>query len=527
MNTTDWLGVETEWRHALVDPALARCAEGEVTPASEGAAYRAAVAWGRSRLFGVVLGDWDGVLALPIARAAARRLTEGLRRLRLRAEKLPEFWDQANDDIEAREECLSLLEGRMEAWAVFVALDEAELDAVVNSLAGCSELADECRLAQGELAPTDDALLRHKDFLSVAAGTELLANWRRLLVEPYRLSLPWWLDGSLEEMAVRLWKGIPGLRSGSPSLDPEPAKAVAAVLAHEWPDAQAAKEYGRMAAIQVPCFPYRGEDFSAPIALEPGGGPEGLVRCPVRRRLYRLTPEERVRQALIWFLREGADQAAALSQHLRIGVEERSLDAAAFFAGEPLDAHFCPRVTVVIFETKRRERDLADGVEQLKTYMLREGCRSGLLFNGRQALWTSLCGELVRPEWATQWLTDLRQAEERIWQASLEARAHLLDCRAWFDRASAGDFNALSRLASLFGRDRSLVFTVSVRMRGSLHRVQAVAPQGVGPDLVNYWAYGVTSRKRQEIHRRDFHSLMSLLPAGMASDISSYERKAS
>jgi hypothetical protein len=141
-----------------------------------------------------------------------------------------------------------------------------------------------------------------------------------------------------------------------------------------------------------------------------------------------------------------------------------------------------------------------------------------MLFNGRQALWASLNGEFVRPEWATQWLTDLRQAEERIWQASLEAHADLLDCRACFDRARAGDFDALSRLVSLFGRDRSLVFTLSVRMRGSLHRVQASAPQGVGLDLVNYWAYGVISRKRPELHRRDFDSLISLSPAQTSSD---------
>ncbi len=289
-------------------------------------------------------------------------------------------------------------------------------------------------------------------------------------------------------------------------------------------DARGAKGCGRATAIHVPCFTYRGEDFSAPLALEPEDGPEELIRCPVRRRLYRLTPEERVRQALIWFLREGADQAVALNQHVRIGVEERSLDAAAFFAGEPLDSHFRPRVTVVIFETKSSERDLADDVERLKTYMLRERCRSGLLFNGRQALWASLIGEFVRPEWATQWLTDMRQAEERIWQASLEARAYLLDCRASFDRARAGDFNALSRLASLFGRDRSLCFTLSLRTSGSLRRVQAVAPQAVGPDLVNYWAYGVASRKRQEMYSKDFHSLISLLPAGIASD--ERERKA-
>src|SRR4051812_15708385 len=103
MNANDWLGVETEWRHALVDPALTRCAEGDTDPAAEWAAYRAAVAWGRSRLFGVALGDWDGVLAPVLARAAARRLGEALRGLRRRADDLPRFWERADDDVEARE----------------------------------------------------------------------------------------------------------------------------------------------------------------------------------------------------------------------------------------------------------------------------------------------------------------------------------------------------------------------------------------------------------------------------------------
>jgi hypothetical protein len=50
-----------------------------------------------------------------------------------------------------------------------------------------------------------------------------------------------------------------------------------------------------VAPIEVLCLRYRGEDLSAPLALELGDGPEGLVRWLVRRRLYRLTPEERVR----------------------------------------------------------------------------------------------------------------------------------------------------------------------------------------------------------------------------------------
>ncbi len=209
MNTSDWFGIGTEWRFALLDEKLTRCFQGQFDGPSEGAAYRAAVALGRSRLFGVALGELDGVLAVPVAQAAARGLAESLRPLRRRADDLPAFWDKAEDDIEAREECLSLLEGRMAVWSAFVALDESQVDALADSLPGHAELATECTEAQFELAPTDDALLRQNDFLSVAAGTELLANWRRLLVEPYRLSLPWWLDGSLEEIAERLWHGLP------------------------------------------------------------------------------------------------------------------------------------------------------------------------------------------------------------------------------------------------------------------------------------------------------------------------------
>jgi hypothetical protein len=221
MNANDWMGIENEWRHALVDPALARLAAGDASPAAEATAYRAASALGRARLFAVALGDWDGVLNPTLARAAARHLTLVLQRLRARADALPKFWDEAGDDVEAREKCLSLLEARMEAWAVCVALDEAQLDALVHSRDGRDELVTDYRQAQGELAPTDEALVRQTDFLSIAAGTELLGNWRRLLDEQYRIALPWWLDGSLEETATRLWKQLPAGRISS-QLDDHP-----------------------------------------------------------------------------------------------------------------------------------------------------------------------------------------------------------------------------------------------------------------------------------------------------------------
>ena len=267
-----------------------------------------------------------------------------------------------------------------------------------------------------------------------------------------------------------------------------------------------------MATLDVPCFRYLGKDLTASLTVEDGTGGEQFVRCPVRQRLFRLTPEERVRQALVWFLREGCNRAAELRKYIRFGVEESSLDVAAFFVGGRLDERFRPRVTVAIAETKRREEELAHYVEQLKTYLLRERCRAGLLFNGRQATWLSLAGEFEQPQWTTESLTDLQAAEERIEQASIHADAYLADARGVFTAAAGGDFHALMKLVSLFGSDLALTFALSIRSKGSLGLVHAFSLRADAANLVTYRARGVYSRHRQRLSSPEFHSLIELRP---------------
>ncbi len=265
-----------------------------------------------------------------------------------------------------------------------------------------------------------------------------------------------------------------------------------------------------MASLDVPCFRYLGNDLTASLIVEDGAGVEMFVRCPVRQRLLRLTPEERVRQALIWFLREGCNRAAALREYIRFGVEESSLDVAGFFAGAVLDERFRPSVTVAIVETKRQEEELAGHVAQLKTYMSRERCRAGMLFNGREAMWLSLAGDFGQPQWISELLTDLHAAEERIEQASVDTNVHLVACRQAFTAATGGDFDALVRLVSLFGLDLGLTFTLSIRAKGSLGLVQAFSLKADSTNLVTYRARGVFSRQRQHVSRPDFHGLLSI-----------------
>ena len=183
---------------------------------------------------------------------------------------------------------------------------------------------------------------------------------------------------------------------------------------------------------------------------------------------------------------------------------------AGFFVGGILDDRFRPSVTVVIAETKRQEEELAHHVEQLKTYMVRERCRAGMLFNGRQAMWLFLARDFGQPQWTTEPLTDLKAAEERIEQASIEANAYLADARQAFTAAAGGDFDALARLVALLGVDLGLTFALSIQSKGSLGLVQAFSLKADPANLVTYRARGVYSRHRQQLSRPEFRNLLSV-----------------
>ena len=145
------------------------------------------------------------------------------------------------------------------------------------------------------------------------------------------------------------------------------------------------------ASVQVPCFRYCGKDFAAQLAVEQGNGSD-LIRCPVRRGLYFLTPEERVRQAFIWFLLNGASNAGVWRERLRFEVEQRSLDVAAFLTREAAEDRFVINIPVLIVETKRPERELTDDVEIEARLFRRLRCEKVAL---RAALPSAVCEKAV------------------------------------------------------------------------------------------------------------------------------------
>ncbi len=174
-----------------------------VTNRREQAAFALAEAIGECRLVGVeVEPSLDGSLATADSLAALRELSRRLARWIEHAKALPQKWDGC-ESFEADQCCCEVLEGLWKSWAVMVAVDEA--------LQAAWELAPhEAEQLQSALRGVDDfrdaldrEALNQVSYLATIADLPLLNNWRTALTSPYSESLPWWLDGAIEEVAAQ------------------------------------------------------------------------------------------------------------------------------------------------------------------------------------------------------------------------------------------------------------------------------------------------------------------------------------
>src|SRR4051794_17245110 len=128
-------GWRLQWERALQQSALAvffppADPGQEPAPAPDAdevrrAAFWAAVVLGECRLRGIDLGELDGSLPVPMALAACQRLQERLAAYARDAEALEATLERQSGFFEATEPCFSLLEGRMEVWSAFIAIDES------------------------------------------------------------------------------------------------------------------------------------------------------------------------------------------------------------------------------------------------------------------------------------------------------------------------------------------------------------------------------------------------------------------
>jgi hypothetical protein len=174
-----------------------------LTPGHQASALRAAIALGYCRLFGADLGDEDGALPLPIAKAATTALHDLIDDAAKRAQTLAHDWDSTDEPIERDELCVRLLLDRMDIHAAYIAVDEALLEAYGDREISWQEYDSSLQALTEKVEQLDTALQQPEnlEILSTVAHLPLIENWRILLTEDHQALMPWWLSGLLSEVA--------------------------------------------------------------------------------------------------------------------------------------------------------------------------------------------------------------------------------------------------------------------------------------------------------------------------------------
>jgi hypothetical protein len=188
-------GWRKELHLARAQPELAHVVQ-DSEPARR-AAYWLAVVLGNCRLRGLDLGPEDGTLLVPSALAGGRRLASLLPNWAQKARELESRLARLEGEVETNDLCFDLLEARMEAWAAFVAIDEAYHGCALARSAQHAEFTALIDQLLDRTEELDREMQEQLDLLSLVARYPLLDNWRRALKPPYSEALPWWLDGRL------------------------------------------------------------------------------------------------------------------------------------------------------------------------------------------------------------------------------------------------------------------------------------------------------------------------------------------
>src|SRR5262249_18306240 len=126
----DVLDCARDLAQAFAQPELSSFRTNQpVTPESRRAALWLAISLGRCRLFGVALGQWDGVLPPQIALAAAEECSRHLRHRAETAKTLAQEFDEeaagVGEELDIALEVGNFLFVCMDLWAAHVAIDEA------------------------------------------------------------------------------------------------------------------------------------------------------------------------------------------------------------------------------------------------------------------------------------------------------------------------------------------------------------------------------------------------------------------
>jgi len=255
--------------------------------------------------------------------------------------------------------------------------------------------------------------------------------------------------------------------------------------------------------MQVTCLKNHGRVFHVDLtnALDKDSN---RIQCFVRHTSYKLTPEEKVRQSLLWFLLSRSQQIVSWKQNISIDVERFDMDISLSII--PETEGFDIPFYFLIIETKKDTHDCSLlNEKQIQKYLLRKNCQNALWYNGSNAIY--LNRDKFGRKLSKTTIHDMSEIEDLIINLAKTCFQRLDLQESLFLDAMNGDFEAFSQLSHIYGKRATMGFECqrggnSYRQRGFLFHSDR--------DCLSYKIPGVSTRKRQIVNKSDFRGLFSI-----------------
>lgn len=257
--------------------------------------------------------------------------------------------------------------------------------------------------------------------------------------------------------------------------------------------------------MDIPCFLYFGKPFIASLDIK--NEEKSLkVLCYERNVYTRATPEEIVRQSLLWFLINGSQYCNDWKDKLIIAVERFNIDI-SLSLNPDIDG-FETNSIFLIIEIKNKKINLDDqDIEiQIRKYISRKNCTDCILFNAISM--TYLQFEMTTQSFKKIYFNDLSEFDNLI-NKLIESHEDLLNRQIeLFNKARNGDFESFKKLIGMYGTRCTIEFEFEKDFTPYRHHAFLFKIEG---DSIQYNIRGIPTKKKQIIDKKKFRKIISII----------------
>lgn len=215
------------------------------------------------------------------------------------------------------------------------------------------------------------------------------------------------------------------------------------------------------------------------------------IYCPVRDKFKICSPEEEVRQTMIYFLLN-----TDISDKISVTVEENHADISVHLKHR--DDNFNPKYPpLLIIELKNIFEDIENEryIEQIKGYCNISKCFDGILYNGKKLMYHNFDSGLKKEFYRMEEVYSI--VKNKLTNPKFN------DCSNLFNSAKNGDFDSFRKLGEEFIMNE---FIVQIQEENTVKEL-SIGNLKFYPERVEYRYYNSYTPKRKLLLRSQFIAL--------------------